>query len=65
MLDMPRKVRIDAPGGLHHIIVRGINRKKICFDDADRDGFWTDLAVSCPIVKLPVLHGHLWEWGQA
>ena len=34
---MPRKARIDAPGALHHIIVRGINRKKIFFDDADRD----------------------------
>jgi REP element-mobilizing transposase RayT len=39
MLDMPRKARIDAPGALHHIIVRGINRRKIFFDDADRDGF--------------------------
>jgi REP element-mobilizing transposase RayT len=36
---MPRKARIDAPGALHHIIVRGINRRKIFFDDADRDGF--------------------------
>jgi hypothetical protein len=24
---MPRKVRIDASGDLHHIIVRGINKK--------------------------------------
>jgi REP element-mobilizing transposase RayT len=36
---MPRKARIDAPGALHHIIVRGINRRKIFFDDADRDAF--------------------------
>jgi putative transposase len=35
---MPRKARIDAPGALHHIIVRGINRRKIFFD-ADRDDF--------------------------
>ncbi|WDN90755.1 hypothetical protein BuS5_03726 [Desulfosarcina sp. BuS5] len=26
---MARKARIDAPGALHHIIVRGIERKKI------------------------------------
>ena len=39
MFDMPRKARIDAPGALHHIIVRGINRRKIFFDDADRDDF--------------------------
>ena len=36
---MPRKARIDAPGALNHIIVRGINRRKIFFDDADRDDF--------------------------
>jgi len=36
---MPRKARIDAPGALHHIIVRGINRRKIFFDDFDRDDF--------------------------
>nr|CBX29705.1 unknown protein [uncultured Desulfobacterium sp.] len=26
---MPRKARIDAAGALHHIIVRGIERRKI------------------------------------
>jgi REP element-mobilizing transposase RayT len=36
---MPRKSRIDAPGALHHIIVRGIERRKIFFDDKDRDNF--------------------------
>jgi hypothetical protein len=34
---MPRKTRIDAPGALHHIIVRGIERKKIFYDDGDRN----------------------------
>jgi REP element-mobilizing transposase RayT len=36
---MPRKARIDAPGALHHIIVRGIERRKIFYDDDDRDNF--------------------------
>jgi putative transposase len=36
---MPRKARIDAPGALQHIIVRGIERRKIFFDDLDRDNF--------------------------
>jgi len=36
---MPRKARIDATGALHHIIVRGIERRKIFYDDADRDAF--------------------------
>jgi len=36
---MPRKARIDAPGALHHIIVRGIERRKIFKDDTDRINF--------------------------
>ena len=36
---MPRKARIDAPGALHHIIIRGIERNKIFYDDSDRDNF--------------------------
>jgi hypothetical protein len=39
VFDMPRKARIDAAGALHHIIVRGIGRRKIFWDDADRDSF--------------------------
>lgn len=36
---MPRQARIDAPGALHHIIARGIERRKIFFDDDDRKNF--------------------------
>jgi|SRR5208283_4435411 len=36
---MPRKARIDAPGALHHIIARGIERREIFCDDEDRYGF--------------------------
>jgi putative transposase len=36
---MPRKARLDAPGALHHIIVRGIERRKIFRDDEDRNNF--------------------------
>jgi putative transposase len=36
---MPRNARIDAPGALHHIIVRGIERRKIFNDDVDRINF--------------------------
>jgi len=38
-LHMPRKARIDAPGSLHHIICRGIEKTRIFRDDADRDSF--------------------------
>jgi putative transposase len=34
---MPRKARVDAPGALHHIICRGIERRKIFIDDADKN----------------------------
>jgi hypothetical protein len=36
---MPRKARIDAAGALHHIIIRGIERRKIFWDNEDRDSF--------------------------
>ena len=36
---MPRKARIDAPGALNHIIVRGIEGRKIFKDNADRKSF--------------------------
>jgi len=36
---MPRKARIDAPGALHHIMVSGIERRKIFKDDTDRINF--------------------------
>jgi len=36
---MPRQARIDAPGALHHIIIRGIERKAIFKVNADRANF--------------------------
>ena len=36
---MPRKSRIDAPGAVHHIIIRGIERRSIFKDDHDRERF--------------------------
>jgi putative transposase len=36
---MPRQSRIDAPGALHHVLIRGIERRKIFRDDADRENF--------------------------
>ena len=36
---MPPKARIDALGALHHIIVRGFERRRIFSDDQDRDNF--------------------------
>ena len=33
---MPRRARLDAPGTLHHVIIRGIERRRIVDDVADR-----------------------------
>ena len=53
MDDMPRKARIDAPGALHHIIVRGIDRRKIFFDDFDRADFLNRLGLMLSESKTP------------
>ncbi len=45
---MPRKSRTDAPGALHHIIIRGIERKKIFRSDYDRSDFVGRLAELVP-----------------
>jgi len=36
---MPRHARLDAPGTLHHVMVRGIERTTVFRDDADRADF--------------------------
>ena len=36
---MPRLARLDAPGVLHHVIGRGIERKKIFLNNRDRNDF--------------------------
>jgi len=63
---MPRQSRIDAPGALHHIIVRGIEKNNIFKDDADRDHFLerlknilTDSHTSCFAWALIPNHFHL------
>ena len=55
---MPRKVRIDAPGALHHIIARGIERRKIFFDSADRDIFLKRLWVKISENGKKLGHGY-------
>ena len=36
---MPRSARLDQPGLLQHVIVRGIEKRDIFLDDEDRDDF--------------------------
>ncbi|MCF6291152.1 MAG: transposase [Desulfobacterales bacterium] len=36
---MPRQARLDAPGTLHHVIIRGIDKRHIVDDKTDREDF--------------------------
>jgi REP element-mobilizing transposase RayT len=45
---MPRLARLDAPGVLHHIIIRGIERRTIFRDDFDRENFLERLSLLVP-----------------
>jgi len=36
---MPRQARLDSPGALHHIMVRGINKSAIFNEDEDKNRF--------------------------
>ena len=63
---MPRQSRIDAPGALHHIMVRGIDRDRIFLDDRDRDDFLARLSglvdetrTKCYAWALMTNHAHL------
>ena len=63
---MPRGSRIDAAGAVHHIMVRGIERRKIFDGDADRDHFLhrmgeilLDTGTTCFAWSLMPNHFHL------
>lgn len=45
---MPRLARLDAPGVVHHIIIRGIERRNIFRDDQDRDNLLDRLSDLLP-----------------
>jgi putative transposase len=48
---MPRLARLDAPGVLHHVIIRGIERRDIFTDKNDRDNLLGRLAEILPETK--------------
>ena len=63
---MPRQARIDAPGALQHIIIRGIERKSIFKNDTDRQDFidrldklLQDTETACYAWALMTNHVHL------
>jgi REP element-mobilizing transposase RayT len=63
---MPRKARIDAPGAVHHVMVRGIERRKIFRDSQDCNNWiermgavLEDTATPCFAWALMSNHAHL------
>ena len=44
---MPRQLRIDFPGAIHHVMSRGDRRENIYVDDVDRQDFLKTLAEAC------------------
>jgi len=50
---MPRKARIDAPGALHHVIIRGIERKAIFKDTRDYRNFLDRLSLVFTETQTP------------
>jgi REP element-mobilizing transposase RayT len=61
---MPRQARIDAPGALHHIIVRGIERRAIFKDRTDRSNFLKRLGTilsetATPCYAWVLIHNHV------
>ena len=61
---MPRKARLDVPGALHHIIVRGINRAPIFSDDQDKTRFLERLSENvingkCTVYAWVLMTNHI------
>lgn len=54
---MPRQARLDAPGTLHHVIIRGLERGAIVKDDADREAFVTRLG---EVARATGTHVYAW-----
>jgi len=48
---MPRIARLDTPGLLNHVMIRGIERRKTFNDDKDRENFLERLPTLLPETK--------------
>jgi REP element-mobilizing transposase RayT len=51
---MPRQARLDVPGALHHIMVRGNDKANIFSDDQDRSEFLQRLGENIVDAKCSV-----------
>lgn len=63
---MPRQARLDSPGTLHHVMIRGIEKRRIVDDDIDRNDFVRRLGALAEETRTPIYtwalmsnHAHL------
>ncbi len=60
---MPRKLRLQYPGAIYHLMNRGDRRDNIFEDDEDRHRFLKSLAEACEKTGWPVLRSRLLRGG--
>ena len=51
---MPRHARLDAPGTLHHVVLRGTEKRRIVDDDKDRESFVIRLGDLAKETQTPI-----------
>ena len=61
---MPRQARLDVPGALHHIMVRGIDKTNIFRDDEDKTRFLERLGLTvgegkCTVYAWVLMDNHV------
>jgi putative transposase len=49
---VPRKLRIQYPGAMYHVMSRGDRQERIFLDDIDRQDFIKTLAEACQKTDL-------------
>ena len=65
---MARKVRVEYPGAIYHVINRGDRREEIFREDPDRERFLTTLGETCAktgwqVHALCLMSNHfIWWW---
>jgi putative transposase len=56
---MPRKIRVQYPGAIYHVMSRGDRREDIFYHDIDRQDFLKTLAEACQKTGFQVHAGCL------
>ena len=51
---MPRQARLDSPGTLHHVMIRGIEKRRIVDDETDRREFVRRLGSLAEETRTPI-----------